>query len=128
MSVGVPALADRFFAAVTARDIPALDSLYGPDAVVWHNYDDVEQDRDDSLRLLGQLARAAGPMRYTEVRRIVLEDGFVQQHVVELGGRCEGLRMPAMLRVWCDDRHIHRIEEYVDPGPLTARLAATARS
>ncbi|MFD8738346.1 nuclear transport factor 2 family protein [Streptomyces sp. NPDC059618] len=126
MSAGVSALADRFFTAVSRGDLAELDELYGPDAAVWHNYDDVEQTRADSLRLLSWLAAKAGPLRYTEVRRTVLDDGFVQQHVVELGGRCEGIRMPAMLRVFCDDRHIHRIEEYVDPGPLNARLARPA--
>ncbi|WP_328445714.1 nuclear transport factor 2 family protein [Streptomyces sp. NBC_00386] len=125
MSAGVSALADRFFAAVSRGDLAELDALYSPDVAVWHNYDDVEQTREESLRLLSWLAAKAGPLRYANVRRTVLDDGFVQQHVVELGGRCEGIRMPAMLRVFCDDRHIRRIEEYVDPGPLNARLAAS---
>lgn len=127
MSSGVTELADRFFTAVHEGDLPTLDALYSPDAAVWHNYDDLAMSREESLRQLAWLSRKAGPMRYTHIRRTVLEDGFVQQHVVELGGLAEGLRMPAMLRVFCDDRQIHRIEEYVDPGPLNARLAA-ARS
>lgn len=122
---GISELADRFLDAVSHGDIATLEDLYSADVAVWHNYDDVEQTREQSLRLLGWLARKAGPLRYVEIRRILLPDGFVQQHVVELSGRCDGLRMPAMLRVFCDDRHIHRIEEYVDPGPLNARLAAT---
>jgi hypothetical protein len=126
MSEGVSALADRFFAAVSRGDLAELEALYSPDVTVWHNYDDVDQTREESLRLLSWLAAKAGPLRYVDVRRTVLDDGFVQQHVVELGGRCEGIRMPAMLRVFCDDRHIRRIEEYVDPGPLNARLAASA--
>jgi ketosteroid isomerase-like protein len=126
MSAGVSALADRFFAAVSHGDLAELEALYSPDVTVWHNYDDVDQTRAESLRLLSWLAAKAGPLHYAEVRRTVLDDGFVQQHVVELGGRCEGIRMPAMLRVFCDDRHIRRIEEYVDPSPLNVRLAATA--
>ncbi|MEU9362187.1 hypothetical protein AB0D35_29405, partial [Streptomyces sp. NPDC048301] len=31
--------------------------------------DDVEQTREESLRLLGRLHRKAGPMRYEQVRR-----------------------------------------------------------
>ncbi len=123
---GIVQTADRFFDAVSRGDTAVLASLYSPDAVIWHNYDDIEQTREQSMRLLSWLDRKAGPLRYVDVRRILLDDGFVQQHVVELGGGCAGLRMPAMLRVFCDDRHIHRIEEYVDPGPLNERLAATA--
>ncbi len=126
MTAGVAALADRFFAAVARGDRAELEALYSSDVAVWHNYDEVEQTREESLRLLAWLSRRAGPLRYVEVRRLLLDDGFVQQHVVELGGECAGLRMPAMLRVHCDEHRIHRIEEYVDPGPLNARLATRA--
>ncbi|QKT13853.1 DUF4440 domain-containing protein [Rhodococcus sp. W8901] len=117
-------VADKFFAAVTAADVATLETLYSPDVVVWHNYDDIEQTRDESIRTLSWLARKAGPLEYVQIRRLLLDDGFVQQHVVELNGVAQGLRMPAMLRVYCDDKHIHRIDEYVDPGPLNVRLAA----
>lgn len=59
MSEGVSALADRFFAAVSRGDLAELDELYSPDVAVWHNYDDVEQTRAESLRLLSWLAAKA---------------------------------------------------------------------
>lgn len=116
------ALADRFFAAITACDARALERLYAPDVEVWHNYDDAVQDRDESLATLAWLSRRVGPLRYRDIRRVEIDGGFVQQHVVV----CEGLDldMPAMLRVWCADDVITRIDEYVDPGPLNARLRA----
>ncbi|MEV0012092.1 nuclear transport factor 2 family protein [Streptomyces sp. NPDC047973] len=126
MTTGIEAIADRFFDAVSRGDVATLADLYSAEVAVWHNYDDAEQTREESLRLLGRLHRKVGPMRYEQVRRTVLDDGFVQQHVVELAGMAAGLRMPAMLRVHCDGRHIHRIEEYVDPGPLNARLAGSS--
>lgn len=118
----IEALAGRFFAAVTDGDTAALERIYRADVAVWRNYDDAEQTREESLRTLGWLARKAGPLRYTEIRRTVLDDGFIQQHIVELGGACAGIRMPAMLRVWCDGESVRRIEEYVDPTPLNAAL------
>ncbi len=65
---GVGELADRFFAAISRGDLAEVGALYAPDAVVWHNYDDVEQTREQSVRLLGWLTRRAAPLRYTEVR------------------------------------------------------------
>ncbi|MFE7223262.1 nuclear transport factor 2 family protein [Nocardioides sp. NPDC057577] len=124
--MSVEAVVDRFFAAVEAGDTTSLTEIYSPDAGVWHNYDDVTQTREESLRTLGYLHHVAGPMRYTEVRRELLPDGVVQQHVVELSGRAAGLRMPAMLRIVVDGDHVVRIEEYVDPTPLNARLTQTA--
>ncbi len=118
-------LADRFFAAVSAGDLQALDRLYADDVAVWHNYDEVEQTKAESLRLLGFLHRTVGPLRYVEVRRTDLADGFVQQHVVELDDLDGGvLRMPAMMRVYCDGGQVRRVEEYVEPGPVNALLRA----
>ena len=120
----IAAIADNFFEAVNNGDLAVLDELYSQDVSVWHNYDELNQNREESMRTLSWLNKKAGPLRYVDIRRVLLEDGFIQQHVVELGGIGEGLRMPAMLRVYCDERQIHRIEEYVDPGQLNARLAA----
>lgn len=120
-------LVDEFFSAVSAGDLVTLERLYSPEVEVWHNYDDVAQTRSESLRLLAYLHRAAGPLRYRDVRRQTLPDGVVQQHVVELDGVAAGLRMPAMLRIYCDRGQITRIEEYVDPGPLNQRLSTTVR-
>jgi ketosteroid isomerase-like protein len=120
-------LADRLFDAISGSDLAAVEALFSPDVVIWHNYDDAGQSREQNLRLLRALTRRAGPFRYTRVRRALLADGFVQQHVVEFGGECAGIRVPAMLRVFCDGRQIHRIEEYVDPSPLNERLGAARR-
>lgn len=120
----IAAIADQFFEAIKNGDVAVLEGLYSPDVSVWHNYDELNQNRDESMRTLAWLNKKAGPLRYVDIRRVLLDDGFIQQHVVELGGIAEGLRMPAMLRVYCDEHLIHRIEEYVDPGPLNAKLAA----
>lgn len=124
---GIERLVEAFFAAVEAGDLATVERVYSPDVEVWHNYDDLTQSREASLRLLGFLHRKAGPLHYTDVRRTELEDGVIQQHVVELNGDCAGLRMPAMLRIYCDAEQIRRIEEYVDPGPLNQRLSANGK-
>lgn len=125
--MSVEAVVDRFFTAVEAGDTAALNEIYAADAGIWHNYDDVTQTREESLQTLGYLHHVAGPMRYTEVRRELVADGVVQQHVVVLSGRAEGLRMPAMLRIVVDGDHVRRIEEYVDPAPLNERLTHDTR-
>ncbi|MFJ9387368.1 nuclear transport factor 2 family protein [Nocardioides sp. NPDC101246] len=124
--MSIEAVVDRFFTAVEAGDTATLTEIYSPDAGIWHNYDDVTQTREESLRTLGYLHHVAGPMRYTEVRREVVADGVVQQHVVVLSGRAEGLRMPAMLRIVVDGDRVRRIEEYVDPAPLNQRLTQSS--
>ncbi len=109
-------IADRFFAAIEAGDVDALREIYAPDATIWHNYDDIDQPVVDNLKTLTMLHSLMPDMRYTEVRRTITDDGFVQQHVL-LGTAPGGaLRMAAMLRVDIDNGHVQRIEEYLDPA------------
>lgn len=108
-------LADRFFAAVSAGDATALTDLYAPDARIWHNDDGTEQTVAENLRVLRWLSRTVENLRYEDIRRYVLPDGFAQQHV--LRGHLPGhgaLEVPASLFVQVRDGRITRIDEYVD--------------
>jgi ketosteroid isomerase-like protein len=116
-------LGERFFAALMAGDTATIAELYAPDATIWHNYDNQDQDRDANLVTLGWVIRHVKDLRYEEIRRSALEDGFVQQHVLR-GIAPDGskLEVPAMMRVYCRDGHIRRIEEYLDTGQTTALM------
>jgi ketosteroid isomerase-like protein len=111
----VLALADRFFAAIAAGDIEALEACYADDAVIWHNFDQAEQTRAENLRTLGWVTRNVADLRYEEVRRIPFDGGFVQQHVLR-GTTPSGadLEVPAMLRIDVRDGLVRRVEEYLD--------------
>jgi ketosteroid isomerase-like protein len=112
---GLESLADRFFAAIEAGDVATLRTLYHPDAAVWHNSDQVDQPVEENLRVLGWLRRTVPDLRYTEVRRTLLPDGFVQQHVLRGTATGGELAVPAMLRFTVgEDGRVTRIEEYLD--------------
>jgi ketosteroid isomerase-like protein len=117
----VLALADRFVTALETDDVDALREMYAPEVTVWHNFDQLEQDRDQSLATLAWVSRKLPGRRYEEIRRVVTPDGYIQQHVLR-GTAPDGtkLEVPAVLRVYCDGEHITRVEEYLD----TAQTAA----
>ena len=120
----IDALATSFFDAIEAGDVDMLRRLYSPDATIWHNYDGVDQDVERNLAVLAWIVRNIAGRRYDEVRRIVLDDGFVQQHVLRgeaPGGRLE---IPAMMRVMVAEGKVTRIEEYLDTAQ-TAVLTST---
>jgi ketosteroid isomerase-like protein len=121
------AIADRFFDSIVQGDLAAVSELYADDVEVWHNYDEVDQTKEQSLRSLSWLHAKLGPLRYVEVQRITLPDGFWQQHVTELDHDGETTRIPAALRAYCRDGRIVRIEEYLDPAPVNS-LVATYRA
>jgi ketosteroid isomerase-like protein len=110
----IATLAESFFAAIEAGDLETVRRLYASDAVVWHNFDNLEQTVDDNLAVLAWMVRTVADRQYDEVRRIIVDDGFVQQHV--LRGKAPGgrLEMPAMMRVVVADGRVTRVEEYLD--------------
>ncbi len=120
----IDVLADRLFAAIEAGDVDAVRSIYADDVSVWHNFDMVEQTREQNLRTLGWMHAHASGLRYTEVRRLVVDGGFVQQHVLRAtapGGTA--LAIPAMLRIYCAEGCVTRVEEYLDPAQAAAMRA-----
>jgi len=115
-------LAERFFAAISRGDLAEVEACYTPDATIWHNYDQIDQARADNLKVLGWLVRTLPDVAYTEVRRSVVDDGFVQQHVLRATAPGGPLVVPAMMRIACAEHdgelRIARIEEYLDTGQL----------
>ena len=120
----IDAIATRFFDAVQAGDIDTVASLYADDVVIWHNYDQLEQTKAQNLRTLGYVAATVVPRSYDDIQRVVLDDGFVQQHVLRGTAPGGALEVPAMLRVWVRDGQITRLDEYLD----TAQVAVLTRS
>jgi ketosteroid isomerase-like protein len=115
----------RFFAALEAGDIETLRAIYAPDAVIWHNDDLIEQSVDDNLRVLRGLHRAVSGLRYDIVRRALVADGIIQQHVLR-GHLPDGaeVELHAAMYLQVRDGHITRIEEYLDSAKRSSIRAA----
>ena len=71
--------------------------------------------------MLAWVSSNVGGLRYEDVRRVPLDDGFVQQHVLR-GTAPDGspLEVPAMLRVFVNGGQIERIDEYLDTAQVVA--------
>ena len=58
----IRSLATRLFDSIEAGDVDAVADCYGPDLVVWHNFDGLEQSRADNLKTLaGLIERIVDP-------------------------------------------------------------------
>jgi ketosteroid isomerase-like protein len=108
-------LADRFVAALEAADVAALDALYAPEAVVWHNYDRVEQTRDRNIESIGRFPKQFRSIQFQNIRRGFFEGGYVQQHVAA-GIKADGstFRVPVCMVVTLRGKQISRVDEYFD--------------
>ncbi|MUH50970.1 MAG: ketosteroid isomerase [Actinobacteria bacterium] len=116
-------LADRFVAAVAAGDVATVTSIYADDATIWHNFDQIDQTPSENVKTLIGLHRALTNVRYEDIRRTIVDDGFYQQHVLRGTARNAELELPAALRVYVSNGRITRLEEYLD----TAQVAAAMR-
>lgn len=118
----IDALANRFFTAVEVGDIETITEIYADDVVIWHNYDQIEQGKADNLRTLAFVTRTVAGRSYDEIRRELLDDGFVQQHVLRGTAPGGALEVPAMLRVWVANGHITRLDEYLDTAQVAVLM------
>lgn len=118
------AIAESLFAAVAAGDVAAARALYASDAVVWHNFDGVEQTLEENAETLAWMKRALPDFCYTEARLMVTPEGFVEQHVIRATNRRgEQVAVPACIVATVADGKVTRIDEYVDSAHV-AQLSA----
>ena len=116
-SEDISAFSNRFLAALERGDPAEVRSFYAPDALIWHNFDNVAQTIDENLKLLGWMSRKLPQRHYRVVRREILSDGWVQQHVLEAtlpDGK--PFEMHACCVITMKDGVITRLDEYLDPA------------
>ena len=116
-------IAKAIFTAIENGDVDAVRDIYAPDAVIWHNFDQVEQSVDDNLQVLGWMCANFTERSYDEVRLHEWDEGFVQQHVLRLTKKDATLvELPCCIVARVADGKITRIDEYLDSAQA-ARLA-----
>jgi uncharacterized protein (TIGR02118 family) len=107
-----------------------FDSVYQDDLVSWHSFTNKTVTKAESLALVasffaGFQQKGYSRPRYTQIRRIYTDKGFIQQHVVEATRGDQVFRMPACMVIEVRDGKIAKQEEYLDPSPY-ARLMEQA--
>jgi ketosteroid isomerase-like protein len=110
----VDAVLDRFFAAVEAGDIDAVEEIYDPDVQVWLNVTSQAIDRKQSLGVLRYFTERLVGMRYEILERRTWDGGAMQRHVVHGHVKEQALTIQACIVFHLADGHITHVYEYVD--------------
>ena len=121
--------ADGFVTSIERGDVEAVRACYAPDAKIWHNTDGIEQTVDQNLKMVKWLTRTMPECKYRILRRVALENGFLQMHVLE-AKRQDGqsFRLDACVVVTMANGVISRLDEYLDSAQFAASSApGTAR-
>jgi uncharacterized protein len=114
------ALADRLTRAYEQNDIDTITDCYAPDAAIWHNLDEVDQNVAEQLDATRWLNEKLKDLKYEILTRSFFDGGYVQQYVVHGTVTASGkpFRMSLCMRVEVSDGRIARLDEYLDSANL----------
>lgn len=110
------AIATRFNNATRRNDGQAYAAMCAPDAVTWHNFDEVAVPTENTVRTVAWLHRTVEDLRWIDVATYPTPTGFVSQTI--MSGTAPGgpLRVHSCVVVTLDDDGmVTRVEEYLDP-------------
>jgi ketosteroid isomerase-like protein len=123
-TVSAVEVADRLFAAVASGDVAAVEALYAPDCIVWHNFDNIGQTVAENLRTLRWLTRNVSNLSYDERRCEETASGFLEQHVMRGADKAgNAIEVPVCMIGTVVDGKITRIDEYLDSAQIPSLLA-----
>jgi uncharacterized protein len=118
-------VADRLFKSIERGDVAAIrNTVYAPNAKIWHNNDGKTQTVEENLAVLKWVVENIGEISYSDTRLQATETGFVQQHVLrgrlKLSGK--SFELPACIVCTVEDGRITRLDEYLDSAHTAALL------
>ena len=116
------ALAKRFFDAIEAGDIAAMQNSFTPDAAIWHNTDELIVTPAQTAAVLSGMVARIKDRVYADRRLVAFPGGFVQQHVLK-GSRVHDdapVRLPCAIICQVAGGKITRLDEYFDSAHVTA--------
>ena len=124
MTESMNALVDRFVDAIERGDVETVLSIYAEDALIWHNFDQIEVTPQDNARQIRWFSSRLAGMKYEDIRRMEFPGGLVQQHVLRgTAPNGEAIAVYAILRIDIVNGRITRLEEYLDPAQAAALSA-----
>lgn len=110
------ALAKRFFDCVEQGDIEGFADCYAPDVKIWHNTDELIQNKEANREAVAAMVKRIVKPVYDNRRVEVFLGGFVQQHILRGTRAHDGvhLTVPACVVCAVKDGKITRLDEYFD--------------
>lgn len=110
--------ADRFFALSAARDWDGIRGVIADDMLAWGSGGTTRQRFVDAIPAIDQMHERLGDWEYRDVRRVLGEDGFCEQHTVRFtrsDGKVREFAACVVATVGADGL-ITSLDEYIDPS------------
>jgi ketosteroid isomerase-like protein len=119
--------AERFTRAFPSQDFPEISELWADEIVVWHSFDQIAQNKADSLAAIKASFAVLEKIEYRDVRRAITATGFVQQHLLTIVRRADSATFNSPVCVVADVSRgrIVRLDEYMDRSLIAAIASAS---
>lgn len=116
-----------FAAATRSGDVAALTALSEPDAVVWHNHDDVTITAKQSNKTLTWLHRTVPDASWDDVAILATSDGFVWRALLTGTAPGGAIRVHTCAIVTLSESgKVQRTDEYLDASGLAALIGSSS--
>jgi ketosteroid isomerase-like protein len=113
------ALAAQYSRASSTNNADALREMCAPDAVTWHNFDEVEVTTEQTIRTIGWLHRTVDDLNWIDISFQATATGWVSQSILAGAAPGGALRAHSCVVVTLNEHgKIVRTEEYLDPAQL----------
>jgi uncharacterized protein len=110
------AIAARFAEASRTNDAVAYAAMCAPEALTWHNFDDLEVTTEQTIGTIAWLHRTVTDLTWTDVSLLPTPNGWVSQTIMTGAAPGGPLRVHSCVIVTLDDDGlVTRVEEYLDP-------------
>ena len=95
-----------------------------PDVRIWHNFDEIVMTPQQNAESLKAFFEEFPVREYLEIRRSVLADGLLQQHVLRLVRKDgKSIHWPGCIIFKLNGTKIAQLDEYVDMSSFLQRMA-----
>ena len=113
--MGDPAVITRMYDALARGDLAAARACCTPDAVVWHSFDRVALNLDETAQGWEQLVAGFPERGFADVRLTPTPDGWMVRQLM-VGQTAAGVRLawPLCAVITLRDGRIARLDEYID--------------
>jgi ketosteroid isomerase-like protein len=113
------ALAAAYSRASSTNNADALRAICAPEAVTWHNFDEVEVTTEQTIRTISWLHRTVDDLNWIDISVQATATGWVSQSILAGAAPGGALRAHSCVVVTLDEHgKVVRTEEYLDPAQL----------
>jgi ketosteroid isomerase-like protein len=110
-----PAVIGRMYSALARGDVADARACCTPDAMVWHSFDRIALNLDETVQGWEQLVAGFPERGFADVRLSPTSDGWVVRQLM-VGKTAAGVRVawPLCAFITLRDGLITRLDEYID--------------